>query len=124
MENEYSDDEMHQNYLFLQEAIRHVQSGQRITEDWMEEHKERILLYRDFWHNISLLNPDIKERRFRSLAVEAETLITLLTEEIYYTKTFSVETYHTFNMCMSKMTDAFLDDDDFAEMFSAAKISK
>ena len=124
MDTEYSDYEMHENYLFLQQAITHVQSGKRITEDWMEEQKERILMYRDFWYDMSKLNPDITERRFRMLAIEAETLLTLLSEEIHYTKTFSVETYHTFNTCISKMTEVFLEDDDLASMFSGAKISK
>lgn len=123
METEYSDDERYTNYKFLENTIRHVRNQERITEDWMEEHKARIIAYREFWHDMTRLNPEIKEYWFRALAVEAETLLTLLYEEILETKTFLVETYHAFNECVYKMAQTFVDENDLADMFSAAAIS-
>jgi hypothetical protein len=124
METEYSDGERYTNYKFLENTIRHVRNQERITEDWMEDHKSRIVKYREFWHDMSRLNPEIKEYWFRALAVEAETLLTLLYEEILETKTFTVESYHAFNECVYKMAQTFLEEEDLAEMFSCAAISK
>ena len=124
MDTEYSDDERYTNYKFLENTIRHVRNQERITEDWMEEHKARIIAYREFWHDMTRLNPEIKEYWFRALAVEAETLLTLLYEEILETKSFTVEAYHAFNECVYKMAQTFVDENDLADMFSAAAISK
>ena len=119
----YNDEEKQANYMFLQAAIQHVQQGKRITEDWMEEQKEMILIYRDFWPDMTCLNPDIRDFRFRAQAVEAETLLTLLYEEICETSTFSVDTYHVFNMCVDKMADMFLEDEDVSKMFASFTLS-
>lgn len=119
----YNDEEKQANYMFLQSAIQHVQQGKRITEDWMEEQKEMILIYRDFWPDMTCLNPDIRDFRFRAQAVEAETLLTLLYEEICETNTFSVDTYHVFNMCVDKMADTFCEDEDVSNMFASFTLS-
>jgi len=118
---EYSPEEKQTNYEFMTEAIRHVERGERITEDWMEEHKDRILLYREFWPDISRLNPDVKEHNFRSWAVEVETLLQGLCSDIKTYKTFSVPDYHRLNMCLRRMADMLVEDSDFADMMSNLK---
>jgi hypothetical protein len=118
---DYSDEEKRSNYEFLMNAIRHIERQERITEDWMEEHKDRILVYRDFWPDLSRLNPDVSEYKFRAWAVEVETLLSSLCEDIRVYKTFSVPDYHRFNLCMHRMADTLADDSDFADMMSMLK---
>jgi hypothetical protein len=120
--DEYTEEDRKANYMFLKDAIHHIQMGKRITEDWMEEHKARILTYRNFWLDMSILNSDNQGHRFRASAIEAETLLTLLYEEILETKTFTVDTYHAFNMAICRMADELGDDSDISDLFSAVKI--
>ena len=108
---EYSDDAKFANYVFLIGAIRYVEQGRRITEDWMEVHKKRILTYRDFWVDMSRLNPDLPDARFRTAAVECETYLGILYDEILSTKTFSVDIYHQLNLSMRKMMESMFEDD-------------
>lgn len=117
----YSTEEKQSNYEFLMNAIRHVERGDRITEDWMEEHKDRILLYRGFWPDMSRLNPDIKDHNFRACAVEVETLLESLCGDIRTYKTFSVPDYHRFNLSMRRMAQTFAEDEDFTDMMSNLK---
>ena len=118
---DYSDEEKRSNYEFLIDAIRHVEKGMRITEDWMEEHKNRILVYRDFWPDMSRLNSDVSEYKFRAWAVEVETLLQILCHDIHTYKTFSVGDYHQLNLSMRRMADTLADDSDFADMMSMLK---
>jgi hypothetical protein len=118
---EYSADEKKSHYDFLIDAIRYVERGDRITEDWMEEHKKKILAYRDFWPDMSRLNPEISNHHFRAWAVEVETLLVSLCNDIYTYKTFSVPDYHRFNQCVRRMADTFAEDDDFVGMLRDLK---
>lgn len=118
---DYSDEDKQTNYEFMIDAIRHVEKGMRITEDWMEEHKDRILVYRDFWPDMSRLNPDVKDHRFRSWAVEVEVLLQSLCMDIKTYKTFFVPDYHRFNMSMRRMAEMLVEDSDFADMMSMLK---
>ena len=117
----YSTEEKQSNYEFLMNAIRHVERGDRITEDWMEEQKDRILLYRGFWPDMSRLNPDVKDYNFRTWAVEVETLLESLCSDIRTYKTFSVPDYHRFNIGMRRMAQTFAEDEDFTDMMSNLK---
>ena len=118
---EYSTEEKLSNYQFLIDAIRHVEQGKRITEDWMQEHSEKILFYRDFWPDLSLVNPDIKDHRFRAWAVEVETLLSTMCRDIKTYRSFSVSDYHRFNMCVRRMSDTFTEDEDVVELMSMLK---
>ena len=119
----YTDNQKVSNYFFLLEAIRHVQNGRRITEDWMEEQKCRILLYREFWPDLSALNPELSDYNFRAYAAESESLLSGLCDEIREFKTFTVQTYHTLNTCLFRMSEMFDEDNEIADLLSSVKLS-
>jgi hypothetical protein len=118
---ELTAEEKESNYEFLINAIQHVERGRRITEDWIHEQSKRILYYRDFWPDLSRVNPDITDHRFRSWAVEVETLLTSLCSDIKKYRTFPVGDYHRFNMCVKRMSETFETDDDFVKLMSMMK---
>jgi len=119
--DEYSDEKKESNYQFLLDAIEHVECGYRITEDWIQEHSEKILFYREFWPDLSRVNPEIRDHRFRAWAVEVETLLSSLCRDIKKYRTFPVGDYHQFNLCAKRMTESFNNDDDFVELMSMLK---
>ena len=95
MEQELTDDEKYSNYCRLVETIQFIESGGRITEDWMEHHKDVIHEYRDgFPDSFRALNLEIKDKEFRTLADQADVLMNSLLTSIQYEKTFKVGHYH------------------------------
>lgn len=102
---ELSDDQKFANYCRLLEAIEHIESGGRITEDWMEaqkEHIERIAVF--FVDGFKSLSPEIKDKEFRTIAQQADTMLTSLLTSIYYDKTFNVGHY---NILLNKILVLF-----------------
>lgn len=95
MEQDLTDDEKYTNYCRLVETVQFIEGGGRITEDWMEYHKELIQIYRDaFPNSFQTLNPEIKDKEFRTLAGESDVLMNNLLTSIQYEKTFKVGHYH------------------------------
>ena len=87
---EYTDDDKYANYIHVLEVIRHIKDGKRITEDWMESEIRWIKIIRDFYPDMSKLNPDITDRRWRAMAEECELVLSELVWEIQQTRTFPV----------------------------------
>lgn len=95
MEQDLTDEEKYTNYCRLVETIQFIENDGRITEDWMERHKELIQIYRDaFPSSFKTLNPEIKDKEFRTLASESDVLMNSLLTSIQYEKTFKVGHYH------------------------------
>lgn len=95
MEQELTDDQKYTNYVRLVETIQFIESGGRITEDWMEHHKAVIQEYREgFPDSFRTLNQEIKDKEFRTLAGETDVLMNSLLTSIHYEKTFKVGHYH------------------------------
>jgi hypothetical protein len=95
MEQELTDDQKYSNYCRLVETIQFIESGGRITEDWMEHHKDVIREYRDgFPDSFRALNLEIKDKEFRTLADQADVLMNSLLTSIQYERTFKVGHYH------------------------------
>lgn len=94
-DDELTDDEKYSNYCRLVETIQFIESGGRITEDWMEHHKDVIKEYHDaFPYSFRVLNPEIKDKEFRTIAEQADVLMNSLLTCIQYEKTFKVGHYH------------------------------
>jgi hypothetical protein len=95
MEQDLTDDQKYSNYCRLVETVQFIEGGGRITEDWIEHHKDVIQEYHDAFPNgFCLLNPEIKEKEFRTLAEQADVLMNSLLTSIHYEKTFKVGHYH------------------------------
>ena len=95
MEQELTDEQKYTNYVRLVETIQFIESGGRITEDWMEHHKGVIQEYRDgFPDSFRGMKPEIKDKEFRTLASETDVLMNSLLTSIQYEKTFKVGHYH------------------------------
>lgn len=100
-----SDEKKFANYCRLLETIEFIESGGRITEDWMESQKEHILEMQNFFtQGFKNLNPEIKNEEFRSAAKEADTLMNSLLKTIYYDRTFEVRHY---NILLNKLLIMF-----------------
>ena len=100
-----SDEKKFANYCRLLETIEFIESGGRITEDWMELQKEHILEMQNFFtQGFKNLNPEIKSEEFRSAAKEADTLMNSLLKTIYYDRTFEVRHY---NILLNKLLIMF-----------------
>lgn len=98
-------------------AIEYIRNQNRITEDWMEEHKKRILLYRDFFGDINLMNPDCKDRRFRMTAADTEMTLNHLVWEIQDTGYFTPDIYLKLNTNLKRMFEIVYEVDDLSDLF-------
>jgi chemotaxis regulatin CheY-phosphate phosphatase CheZ len=117
----YSDTEKYQNYMQIINALKHIETGQRITEDWMEDNKWLIEKWRDWIDDYSTINSDMQSRDFRKLCSETETIMQYLIRSIRSTKTFDVKVYTLLLRHMKKICDTIFSDkemEDLMEMLS------
>jgi hypothetical protein len=114
----YTEDEKYRNFQSLLSTIDYIQNKKRITEDWMEEHKRNILMYREFFGDFNRVNIDCRDRKFRKLAEDAEMLLNHLVWEIKETRYFTVEMYLKLLIGFKQMTEIMLTSDDLSNMFS------
>jgi len=112
----YSDLQRHQNYQILVSAIRTIDQG--INEDWVEIHKHRIIMYRDWIYDYSIINPEVTDKDFRRVAYETELILASLMEQIRTERTFNVQLYLSLNQHMIRMIEFFMEEDELEEMLS------
>jgi hypothetical protein len=117
---DYTDEEKAKNYAMLVDALRCYTTRERITEDWMEEHKKLILRVRDYYTNVSLANLDIQDRQFRSLADDTELILCHLVYEIQTERTFTVDMYYKLCRNLKRMFEIALQVDDLSELFNTS----
>ena len=115
---DYSDEQKMRNYAMLMNALQHYETRQRVTEDWMEDHKTMIVRIRDFYPNISLANLDIQDRQFRNIADDSEMILSHLISEIQTDKTFTIDLYYKLCKNIKKMFELALQVDDLSELLS------
>lgn len=100
-----TDDQKFANYCRLVETIEYIESGGRITEDWMEFHKAHIHVIASFFvDGFQNLNPEIKHKEFRTIAKEVDVIMNNLLSSIQYEKTFKVGHY---NILLNKILTMF-----------------
>jgi hypothetical protein len=114
----YTEDEKYRNFQSLLSTIDHIRSKKRITEDWMEEHKKLILMYREYFGDFNRVNIDCKDRKFRKLAEDTEMLLNHLVWEIKETGYFTVEMYLKLITGFKQMTEIMVAADNLCDMFS------
>ncbi len=117
---DYTDEEKAKNYAMLVDALRCYATRQRITEDWMEEHKKLILRVRDYYTNVSLANLDIQDRQFRALADDTELILCHLVYEIQTERTFTVDMYYKLCRNLKRMFEIALQVDDLSELLNTS----
>ena len=100
-----TDDQKFANYCRLVETIEYIESGGRITEDWMEFHKAHIHTIASFFtEGFQNLSPEIKAQEFRKIAKEVDVIMNNLLSSIHYEKTFKVGHY---NILLNKILIMF-----------------
>lgn len=82
------------NYQIIVETINYIQSSEfRLTEDWLEEQKQRILYYREWFGNYAMIDPEVEDETFRRKCRETETLMAQLTDCVMRRAVFSIKFY-------------------------------
>jgi hypothetical protein len=120
MDEELTDTQKYSNYCRLLETIQFIESGGRITEDWMEHHKDVIHEYHNaFPDSFRELNQEIKDREFRTLAEQADVLMNSLLTTIRYERTFKVGHYHLLLQRLQRMLEIVIDYYDEGDELSA-----
>lgn len=115
---DYTDSQKAQNFKFILDAIHYIRNNGRITEDWMETHKKQIKLYRDYFGDFNVMNPECTDRRFRMLAADTEMTLNHLIWEITETGYFTVDVYLKLNTNLKRMMETFYDMDDVCDLFN------
>lgn len=120
--NNLSIQEPEENYRRLVSTIEYLNSKKRITEDWMEEHKQIIFEYRNAFPDLSKANEEVKNRDFRNIANKGELLLADLIREIKLTRFFTIEDYYELCMCFYNMCQYLYTDDELNAMLESMKL--
>jgi hypothetical protein len=113
----FDDERKQRNYAILINTISFLESDGRITEDWMEENKDRITLYRECFEDFTKVNPEIQDPRFRRLAEETEVIMTWLYMEVLRTRTFTVSVFLQLNKHLMALVSGVFEDSELSNMF-------
>jgi hypothetical protein len=110
-----SEEKKYENYKRLGVTARFIESclkdGKGITEDWIEEHKEIILEYRDIFPNLATVNleTDGLDSTFYKNAYDAEIYLSWLVKNLKeFGSPSSLRMYMKLNVKLKILTkDAF-----------------
>jgi hypothetical protein len=119
---EYSNDQRFQNYEKLLKTIQFIESNQRITEDWVEENKDRITLYREWVSNYGLVNSEIKNNEFREIAKQTEQILQLLCGQLHESKAFDIRMYLQLSYCLRFLADNTMNKDELEDFMARLTI--
>lgn len=102
---QYSDDEKSDHYKFLEETIQQIQTKEMITDYWMEDHMDKVKLYRAWIPDFSAINPECDDPEFRRVANKAERIMDTLLQIYEEECALNVDLYLELNECMIWLTD-------------------
>lgn len=119
---EYTDNQKESHYVRIVSAIRDIRNGVRVTEDWIFEQMTFVKKCRHFYPDISKLNPEITNPRWRTMAENCEMILSQLVYEIDETAFFSVQLYLAFCEHIKKMFEMILTEDELADLMSVMSI--
>lgn len=105
-------DDKEKNYSRIVNTIEFLKKDGRISEDWMEEHKQVILSYRDMFADWNMVNEDVHDTSFRHSAYTVEILLRFLIKEIKVYKRFNKKIYLELNEHLLSMIN-FLSSDEY-----------
>ena len=118
----FTDDQKYEHYLQVVRTIQLIESGTKITEDWMEENKWLILRWRDWINNFAVLNSEVEDEEFRKKCRDSETIIQYLCHSIHSQKTFDPKTYLIFLRHLKYICDSLFTDDEMEELMSMLSV--
>jgi len=119
---EYSNEQRFQNYEKLIKTIHYIESNQRITEDWVEENKDRITLYREWVSNYGLVNSEIKNNEFREIAKQTEEILQILCGQVHQSKAFDIRMYLQLSYCLRFLADNTMNKDELEDFMARLTI--
>lgn len=85
----------------------------------MEEQKQKILQYRDWFPNYNMVDPEVEDETFRRKCQETETLIAHLSDCVMRKTTFSIKFYLLLLQHMKWLIDQEEQDDLMVEMMGS-----
>ena len=112
---EFTDAQRLANYAAIQRALDTIQSG-HITPEWVLEQNQRILEYRAWIPDYTVVNADIDESGFRKCCRDAEVLLQHLCFSVRSVGHFDVRVYQIFLQNIKTVIDTTYDDDELADM--------
>jgi len=119
---DFTDDQKGENYCRIIASINDIRSNAGITEDWMYDQMKFIKMCREFFPDMSKLNPEVTDRRWRAMAENCELILSQLVFEIRETRSFSLPLYRSFCENIKKMFEMVMTDDELAQLMSSMGI--
>jgi hypothetical protein len=119
---DFTDDEKTENYCRMTSVINDLRNNVRITEDWMYDQMKFIKTCREFFPDMSKLNTEVVDPRWRAMAENCELVLSQLVFEIRETRSFSLPLYRSFCENIKKMFEMVMTDDELAQMMSSMGI--
>jgi hypothetical protein len=109
---ELDDNQKNMNYRMLIDNINYIRDGQRITEDWISDQIVYLKMCRDQFSDMSQMNVEITDKRWRGMADDCELMLSQLLWEYSETKRMSIELYLKFCENIKRMLAYYATDDD------------
>lgn len=122
VEEELSDTQKHENYLQLINAIKYIEEGGRISEDWCEESKKYVRKWREWIPDFSEINEEREDNDFRKLCNETETIMKYIYGTILRTNYLDSKLYLLLLQHMKKILDMLEEDNELDNMLKMMSI--
>ena len=116
VEDEITDAQRHQNYLELINAIKYMEDGGRVTEDWSDEGKKYVRKWREWIPDFSNINEEREDVTFRKVCNETETIMKYVHGTIVRSNYLDPKLYLLLLQHMRKMIDLITADDEMDDM--------
>jgi hypothetical protein len=110
-----ANEQKYKNYEDMVNTIKFLEHGGDLTQDWIQEHKERILKYRSWIPNFANLHSEIESEEFRVKCWETEVVIQQLCNTI--NEAFNVDLYLNLITNMKYICDSVFTDKELEELF-------
>lgn len=117
-----TDQEKYNNFLKIMATAQYLDDGGRITEDWMIEHRQLILTYREWVPDYTNVNDEIEESGFRKCCAETEILLRQLCHTIDRREWFDVKIYHIFIRHMKQILETVMGEDELEALMNMLSI--
>ncbi len=114
--SDFTENERYNNFMKIMTTTQYLDDGGIITPEWLEEHKQLILQYRQWISDYTDVNDEIEDKSFRKCCEETETLLRQLCHSIWTTGKFSVQIYHLFIRHMKHMLEVVYSEDILMDM--------
>lgn len=115
----YSEQETVENFLHLQMAVDHMEKGNPINEEWIQEQKDFIMQVHDhFGSDFTVSHAEIQATEFRNAMKELTLLINHLMDEITDLDSITIPVYRKFCKLMMYVIDYHIETDELADLMS------